>query len=92
MKRDDFYIKRCIKLSKKSLKDGELPFGSVIVKGDRIIAESGNRTKVDGDITSHAEWWLLKRPRRFSKHRIYQTVQSMQAQSHVQCVHLWLGN
>ena len=61
MKRDDLYIRRCIELSKKSLKDGELPFGSLIVKAGRIIAESENRTKKDGDITSHAEMVVIKK-------------------------------
>ena len=67
MKRDDFYIRKCIELSRKSLKDGELPFGSVIVKGERIIAESGNRTKVDGDITSHAEMVVIKKAQKVLK-------------------------
>ncbi len=61
MKKDDVYIRRCIDLSKKSLKDDELPFGSLIIKGGRIIAESGNRTKIDGDITSHAEMVVMKK-------------------------------
>ncbi|MDP2649419.1 MAG: nucleoside deaminase [bacterium] len=61
MKKDNVYIRRCIELSKKSLDNGELPFGSLIVKRGRIIAESENRTKKDGDITSHAEMVVVKK-------------------------------
>ncbi len=49
------YIRRCIKLAELALNAGELPFGSVIVKNGKIIAEARQKVKSIKDITRHAE-------------------------------------
>ena len=48
-------MKRAIELSKESINSGGGPFGSVIVKDEKIISEGMNRVTVDNDPTSHGE-------------------------------------
>lgn len=52
---DEKYLRRCIVLANKALGSGELPFGCVITKGNKIIAESVNNTNKGSDVTLHAE-------------------------------------
>src|SRR5690554_429180 len=49
------YMKRAIELSQKSVDNGGGPFGAVIVKDGKIIAESSNSVTIDNDPTAHAE-------------------------------------
>jgi tRNA(adenine34) deaminase len=46
---------RCIELSKTAAADGEIPFASLISKGETIVAEATNRVVRDKDVTRHAE-------------------------------------
>jgi tRNA(adenine34) deaminase len=46
---------RCIELSRDGVAAGELPFGSVIARGDEILSQSTNRVVRDGDLSRHAE-------------------------------------
>jgi len=45
----------CIALSRAAAEAGEHPYGAVISRGDKVVAESINRVRRDGDITRHAE-------------------------------------
>ena len=49
------FMKRAIELSKESINSGGGPFGSVIVKDDKIISEGMNRVTVNNDPTAHGE-------------------------------------
>ena len=49
------FMQRAIELSIESINSGGGPFGSVIVKDDKIISEGMNRVTVDNDPTSHGE-------------------------------------
>ena len=49
------FMKRAIELSIKSVNNGGGPFGSVIVKGDKIIAEGSNYGTSNYDPTAHGE-------------------------------------
>ena len=49
------FMKRAIELSIKSVNNGGGPFGSVIVKGDKIIAEGSNKGTSNNDPTAHGE-------------------------------------
>jgi tRNA(Arg) A34 adenosine deaminase TadA len=49
------YMRRAIELSKISVANGGGPFGAVIVKDGKIIAESSNSVTIDNDPTAHAE-------------------------------------
>jgi len=48
-------MKRAIELSIKSVHSGTGPFGAVIVKDNKIIAEGNNIVTLANDPTSHAE-------------------------------------
>ena len=49
------FMKRAIELSIKSVNNGGGPFGSVIVKDDKIIAEGSNKVTSNNDPTAHGE-------------------------------------
>ena len=49
------FMQRAIELSIESINSGGGPFGSVIAKGDEIIAEGMNRVTVFNDPTAHGE-------------------------------------
>jgi len=40
---------------------GEVPVGTCIVIGERVLAVAGNRTRTDGDPTAHAEIVALRK-------------------------------
>ena len=49
------FMLKAIELSKKSVKNGGGPFGAVIVKDGKIIAEGTNSVTKNNDPTAHAE-------------------------------------
>ncbi len=49
------FMRRAIELSLKSVENGGGPFGAVIVKDGKIIAEASNSVTKDNDPTAHAE-------------------------------------
>lgn len=54
--RDKYYMKRAIRMAEKGLNSNAGgPFGCVIVKDDKIIAEGYNRVTSTNDPTAHAE-------------------------------------
>lgn len=55
MRTDEMLIRRCIALSAKAVEEGDSPFGALIARGKNVIVQSGNRMKLDADITQHAE-------------------------------------
>lgn len=54
---DEKFILRCIELAQKGLEKGEMPFTSIITKGDEIIVESINGAA--SRISDHAEILVL---------------------------------
>ena len=62
MNDDDFFLARAIELAKKGSELGEGgPFGAVIVRDGKIIAEDWNRVVVSRDPTAHAEIGAIRR-------------------------------
>jgi len=49
------FMKRAIELSIESINSGGGPFGSVIVKNDKIISEGSNKVTSSNDPTAHGE-------------------------------------
>ena len=49
------FMKRAIELSVESVNNGGGPFGCVIVKSDKIIAEGSNKVTSNNDPTAHGE-------------------------------------
>jgi len=48
-------MKNAVSITKKGIKNGQTPFGAVIVKDGKIIASAHNQVWKDTDITAHAE-------------------------------------
>ena len=55
MNNKEKYMMKAIELSKKSIDEGGGPFGCVIVKNNKIIAEGYNQVTINNDPTAHAE-------------------------------------
>jgi len=56
MNNDEFFLKRAIELAQENVKKGQGgPFGAVIVKDGKIIAEGTNLVTSSNDPTAHAE-------------------------------------
>jgi tRNA(adenine34) deaminase len=55
--RDENFIRRCIELSKNSVKNGGAPFGALIVQNGKIIADSVNNAQ--NKVSDHAEILVL---------------------------------
>lgn len=49
------YMQRAIELAQTSVRKGGGPFGAVVVKDDKIVAEGSNCVTIDNDPTAHAE-------------------------------------
>ena len=49
------FMQRAIELSMESVNKGGGPFGSVIVKDDKIVAEGSNKVTLINDPTAHGE-------------------------------------
>ncbi len=55
-KRDEFFMRRAIALAQEGMNSNEGgPFGAVVVKDDKIIAEGNNAVTSTNDPTAHAE-------------------------------------
>ncbi len=58
---DRLMMTRCIELSKSSGRSGEYPYGAVICRHGKIVAESINRVSHEHDVTRHAEIVAISR-------------------------------
>lgn len=58
---DRAMMERALALAECASVAGEVPVGAVIASGDRVLAESANRTVTDSDPTAHAEVVVLRR-------------------------------
>ena len=54
-RRDEKFMRLAIEEAKKGIKRGQTPFGSCIVKGNRVVSLAHNRVWGRTDITAHAE-------------------------------------
>ena len=53
-------LRRCVELARSALKDGDEPFGSILVSADgRTLFEDRNRIS-DGDATRHPEFAIAQ--------------------------------
>lgn len=60
--RDKYFMRRAIKLAEKGMdKNAGGPFGAVIVKDNKIIAEGFNRVTSTNDPTAHAEMVAIRK-------------------------------
>lgn len=60
--RDNYFMQRAIKLAEKGMNSHSGgPFGAVIVKDDKIIAEGYNKVTSTNDPTAHAEIVVIRK-------------------------------
>jgi guanine deaminase len=52
---DDAWLARSIELATTNVSEGGGPFGAVVVRDGRVVAEGQNRVTRDNDPTAHAE-------------------------------------
>ena len=55
MEKDKDFLKQAIELAKKGIKAGGGPFGAILTKNGKIIAEAYNKVVLTSDPTAHAE-------------------------------------
>ncbi len=55
------HMNRAIELSREAVERGDRPFGSVLVRDDRLIMEESNRVLTENDIRRHPELHLAYR-------------------------------
>ena len=55
------FMKHAIELAKKSVNEHGGPFGAVVVKDGKIIAEAHNEVTLNNDPTAHAEVLAIRR-------------------------------
>ncbi|WP_407375068.1 nucleoside deaminase [Methanobrevibacter sp.] len=55
MTQDNYFMGEAIKEAEKSLLEGGIPIGAVLVKGDEIISQGHNRLIQNGSAVLHAE-------------------------------------
>ena len=56
----ELYIRRCIELGRQAALMNDTPIGSLIVRGDQVIAEGIEAVRGACDITAHAEIQVLR--------------------------------
>jgi len=55
VEKDKDFLKQAIELAKKGIKAGGGPFGAILTKNGKIIAEAYNKVVLTSDPTAHAE-------------------------------------
>jgi tRNA(adenine34) deaminase len=55
---------RCVELARSGMAEGELPFGSLVARGESIIAEAVNHSIRESDESRHAEIVAIARARK----------------------------
>ena len=57
---DAHWMRQALAAARDAQQRGEVPIGTCIVVGDRVLAVAGNRTRTDNDPTAHAEMVVLR--------------------------------
>jgi len=88
MSQKNIFMMRAIELSIESAKSKGGPFGSVIVKNNKIIAEGSNKVTMNNDPTAHGEIVAIRDACQKLNTFDLSGVIYIQAVNHVQCVYL----
>jgi guanine deaminase len=67
MNEERFLLQHALKIAENGIDTGHGPFGAVIVKNGRIIAEANNEVVISNDPTAHAEVLAIRRASLFLK-------------------------
>ncbi|MCI0502884.1 MAG: nucleoside deaminase [Fusobacteria bacterium] len=58
----EYYLKKCIEISERSVRNGNTPFGALLVDGEgKVLLEQENVELTTGRCTGHAETELVSR-------------------------------
>ena len=57
---DDQFMKQALELAKDAAKHGNEPFGSVLVKKDKVVLTGENQIHTESDPTYHAELGIIR--------------------------------
>jgi tRNA(adenine34) deaminase len=69
------WMKQALIAAREAQERGEVPVGTCVILGDRLLAISGNRTRTDCDPTAHAEMVALREAaRKLGNYRMPGTV------------------
>ena len=52
---DDYFMRRCLKLGRRAMANGDAPVGSLVVFDGRVVAEGIESVRFKSDVTAHAE-------------------------------------
>jgi len=75
MKRDEAFMRVALAEALKAGREGEVPVGAVLTKGDRVLAKDHNRCIKQNDPTAHAEILVLRKSGKILKnYRLKDTV------------------
>ena len=65
------WMREALRVARDARAAGEVPVGTCVVVGDRLLAAAGNRTRTDCDPTAHAEIVALREAaREFGNYRL----------------------
>ena len=64
-KEDEKFIRKCIELSNEAVKNGDAPFGAIVVQEGKIIAEASNESRAK--TSDHAEIIVMHKAKKFLK-------------------------
>ena len=57
---DERWMRAALEAAHACSASGDVPVGAVIVRGDEVVATSGNRREADADPTAHAEMVAIR--------------------------------
>ncbi|MGC6510439.1 MAG: tRNA adenosine(34) deaminase TadA [Myxococcota bacterium] len=58
--KDEYFMRLALAQARIAKELGEVPVGAIIVRGEKIIAQTHNRRELDKDPTAHAECLAIK--------------------------------
>lgn len=60
LKNDEYFMKKAIEIALQARKEGNEPFGAILVKNDKIVMIGENKIHTFSDPTHHAEIGLIR--------------------------------
>ncbi len=84
---DETYMRMALEEAEKASREGEVPVGAVLVKGNQVLAKDHNRCIALNDPTAHAEVLVLRKGGEvLENYRLNQTVLYVTAEPCPMCV------
>lgn len=84
---DEKYMKMALEEAEEAGRNGEVPVGAILVKGDRVIAKDHNQCIELSDPTAHAEMLVLRKGgKKLGNYRLNDTTMYVTAEPCPMCV------